>query len=537
MAFSRSAASAILLCGSACLSGATAEPLRGLDPPAAPQASGAGFTILSAPPASGSFALPADRAAEPAPAAPKPKRQARDPAPPIPPAPVPTAAAPAVSEPANSVAPAVQPTAPAAVSAAAPAAASVPAPIAKKPAPIRFAAVSNDPRPALGPETFVATMRAAERYHEIAENGGWGTLPKAAALKLGDKNQLVVRLKERLAASDDLASEAKAGETFDAVTLAAVKRFQGRHGLPETGLVGAKTVEALNVPADARARQLSASAQRLAGTRFPFGERYVVVNIPSATVEAVDKGEVKRRYVAVVGKKDRASPSVMARIATINFNPTWTVPVSLIKKDIIPHMRKDAGYLAKMKIRILDGQGQEVDPRKIDWSTEKAANYILRQDPGATNSLGQIRIDMPNKHAVYMHDTPTKKLFAQSERFHSSGCVRVGDVKDLVAWLLEGTPVAVPPQAAAPASAPPASGAAVPWTHAAIEAATVGGKRQDVALKKPVPVAWVYLTGFATPDGAVHFRDDVYGLDTEPAPAQPLTLEELITSSIMRKPL
>jgi L,D-transpeptidase YcbB len=198
-------------------------------------------------------------------------------------------------------------------------------------------------------------------------------------------------------------------------------------------------------------------------------------------------------------------------------------------------MRKDAGYLAKMKIRILDGRGEEVDPGKIDWATEKAANYILRQDPGAANSLGQIRIDMPNKHAVYMHDTPTKKLFAQDARFHSSGCVRVGDVKDLVAWLLEGTPAA--PQPAAPAAAPQSTGGVAPWTPAAIDAAIATGKRQDVALKKPVPVAWVYLTGFATPDGVVHFRDDVYGLDAEPAPAQPLTLEDLITSSITRRPL
>src|SRR5918912_1340690 len=194
----------------------------------------------------------------------------------------------------------------------------------------------------------------------------------------------------------------------------------------------------MNVPADVRARQLSGSAQRLAGSRFPFGERYVVVNIPSATVEAVEKGQVVRRYVAVVGKKDRASPTVMARIQSVNFNPTWTVPASLIRKDIIPHVRKEPGYLAKMKIRILDGQGREVDPAAIDWSTEKAADYTLRQDPGAGNSLGQVRIDMPNRHAVYMHDTPSKNLFSRTARFHSSGCVRVAEVKGLVAWLLEG---------------------------------------------------------------------------------------------------
>jgi murein L,D-transpeptidase YcbB/YkuD len=440
-------------------------------------------------PATGSFSLPADRAEKPG---------------------TPPTASGSVASPSPAQAgapPAIQP-----------------APTAAKPktsAPLRFATVSKDPRPTLDPETFVNTMRAAERYHAIAAAGGWGVLPKGMTLKAGDKGELVTKLKERLAGSDDLSRDALPGDTFDQAVLQAVKRFQARHGLPETGLAGPRTVEALNVPADMRARQLSGSAQRLAGSRFPFGERYVIVNIPSATVEAVEKGQVVRRYVAVVGKKDRASPTVMARIQTVNFNPTWTVPASLIRKDIIPHVRKEPGYLAKMKIRILDGQGREVDPATIDWSTEKAADYTLRQDPGAGNSLGQVRIDMPNRHAVYMHDTPTKKLFSRDDRFHSSGCVRVGDVKAFAAWLLEGT------------HGP--TGAS--WSAADIDATISGGKRQDVALKRSVPVAWVYMTAFSTPDGMVHFRDDVYGLDAEPAPAKPEpTIADLITSSIGSKP-
>ena len=124
----------------------------------------------------------------------------------------------------------------------------------------------------------------------------------------------------------------------------------------------------------------------------------------------------------------------------MNLNPTWTVPVSIIKKEIIPKMRKDPGYLARERIRILGPGGVEVDPTAIDWSSEKAANYTLRQDSGLDNSLGQVRIDMPNKQAVYMHDTPSKSLFARDVRFHSHGCVRVAQVKELAGWLLEGTP-------------------------------------------------------------------------------------------------
>ena len=299
-----------------------------------------------------------------------------------------------------------------------------------------MASISQDSRPSLDASTFINTMRAAWTYKRLAEAGGWPSLPAGTILKAGDKGPLVALLRQRLALEGDLSADAAASTLFDAELASAVKRFQARHGLPESGAVRARTLEAINVPALTRHRQLTASAQRLAGSTFAFGDRYVVVNIPSAAVEAIERGEVARRYVAIVGKVDRPSPIVETRVTAVNLNPTWTVPVSLIKKDIIPHVRKDPAYLDKMKIRILDAKGQEVDPKSLDWSTETAVNYTLRQDPGAINSLGQIRIDMPNKHAVYMHDTPKKQLFAQDARFHSSGCVRVADVGDFAEWLL-----------------------------------------------------------------------------------------------------
>jgi peptidoglycan hydrolase-like protein with peptidoglycan-binding domain len=356
---------------------------------------------------------------------------------------------------------------------------------ADAPSPVK---VSGDPRPALDPATFINTVRAAERHLAVAEAGGWPVLPAGTPLKLGDRGSVVSLLRRRLAASEDLRPDSAPGDVFDAPLLAAVKRFQFRHGLPETGTVAERTLQALNVPAETRARQLAASAQRLAGSAFPFGERYVVVNIPSATVEAVENGQVRRRHVAVVGKADRPSPAVETRITAVNLNPTWTVPVSLIRKDIIPQMRKDPSYLSAQRIRVLDGVGGAVDPAAIDWSTEKAVNYTLRQDPGADNSLGRVRIDMPNRHAVFLHDTPSKRLFAQAARFHSSGCVRVADVEAFAAWLLEATP-----------------GPNGAWTPFEIAAGIASGERLDVKLAKPVPVAWVYLTGYATPDGGGAF--------------------------------
>ncbi|WP_036270232.1 L,D-transpeptidase family protein [Methylobacterium sp. WSM2598] len=405
--------------------------------------------------------------------------------------------------------------APAASAPAAPAAEESPAPAREAPRrasrelpPLVLAPVSQDPTPTLTPATFLDTLRMADRYQAIVQAGGWPSVPASLSLKPGDRHPGVLALRRRLAATEDLPADAPVSDRMDEALVAAVTRFQHRHGLPETGLVGAMTVKALNVPASVRQRQLAASAARLMGSRFPFGERYVVANIPAAAVEAVERGAVVRRYVAVVGKPDRASPMVETRITNVNFNPTWTVPVSLIKKDIIPHMRKDPGYLAKMHIRMLDGQGNEVQPTAIDWSTEKAVNYTVRQDPGFDNSLGQVRIDMPNRHAVYMHDTPSKSLFTRTIRFHSSGCVRVAEVKGLVAWLLEGTPGP--------------GGPGTVWGPIEIETGIATGERRDIKLAKPVPVTFVYLTGYATPDGRAHFRDDVYNLDgagpEKPAP-------------------
>lgn len=393
---------------------------------------------------------------------------------------------------------------------------------ADKAAPAPVATISQDPRPTLDASTFINTMRAAWTYKRIAETGGWPTLPAGTVLKAGDKGPLVVTLRQRLASEGELSADLTTSTTFDAELTNAVKRFQARHGLPESGAVRARTLEALNVPAIARHRQLTASAQRLAGSTFSFGERYVVVNIPSAAVEAVERGQVARRYVAIAGKVDRPSPTVETRVTAVNLNPTWTVPVSLIKKDIIPHVQKDPGYLEKMKIRIFDAKGQEVDPRSLDWSTQNAVNYTLRQDPGAINSLGQIRIDMPNKHAVYMHDTPKKQLFAQDARFHSSGCVRVADVSGFAEWLLRGT-----------------NGPAGAWTRVGIDTAIASTARQDIRLEKPVPVAWVYLTGYATADGAVHFRDDVYGLDMPKSDSlpEPQIVDVPATASIRPKRL
>ena len=373
----------------------------------------------------------------------------------------------------------------------------------REPAPLVYAKVSTDPNPTLTSRTFLDTLRAAERYAAFAEAGGWERLPEdLARLKPGERHPAIPALRHHLTLTGDLPADAPPNDRLDPPLVAAIAAFQARHGLPDSGVLGRLTINALNVPAAVRQRQLAASAARLMGSKFPFGERYVVVNIPSAAVEAVENGAVARRYVAVVGSPDKATPPVETRITDINFNPTWTVPASVVKNEIIPQMRRNPGYLAKNHIRILSPSG-EVDPTRIDWAGEKAVNYTLRQDPGFDNSLGQVRIDMPNRFAVYMHDTPAKSLFAASVRFHSHGCVRVGQVKELVGWLLQGT------------DGP--NGPGTSWGPIEIETGIADGERRDIKLAKPIPVTFVYLTGYATPDGKAHFRDDIYNLDTPAA--------------------
>jgi len=325
--------------------------------------------------------------------------------------------------------------------------------------------------------------------------GGWPMLPANAKLAPVSKGPDVALLRQRLAMTEDLPADKAEGDVYDEAVVAAVKYFQGRHGLEETGSVGAKTLAALNVPVGKRLRQLAASLDRLALMDFKFGQRYVVVNLPAAFAEAVEGDKVVRRYVVQVGKPDRPSPTLATFITTVNLNPTWTVPLGILKKDVIPRMRKDPGYAGRMHMKVLDGAGHEVDPNAVDWSSDRAPNFTIRQDSGTWNALGSVRIDMPNPHSVYMHDTNHKEFFSADYRFQSSGCTRVEDPRALATWLLADNPG---------------------WGRREIDAGIAKGERTDVRLTHKVPVAWIYLTGWVTRDNAIHFRDDVYGHDEKP---------------------
>jgi murein L,D-transpeptidase YcbB/YkuD len=357
--------------------------------------------------------------------------------------------------------------------------------------------VARETTPTLSPATVAATETAVTTYQNIVAQGGWGTVPNAGSLHVGSKGPAVVALRRRLEVTADLDPAAGISPVFDAYVEAAVKRFQARHGLGQTGIVSSQTVAALNIPADLRLKQLETNLIRLRSFAGDLGQRFVMANIPAASVETVENGVVFSHHVAGVGKIDRQSPVMQTKAIDINFNPYWTVPASIIRKDLIPKMQADANYLTDNHIRIFNKENQEVPSSSINWHSMDATNYKYREDPGINNSLGVVRININNPYGVYMHDTPTKGVFGDDFRFVSSGCIRVQNVRDYVAWLLKDNPG---------------------WDRDKIDAAIRSGERIDVKLANPVPVYWVYVTAWATPDGLVQFRDDIYNRDGLGAP-------------------
>ncbi len=374
-------------------------------------------------------------------------------------------------------------------------------------------AVMRESTPILSAETVAATEAAIQKYQELAAKGGWTPVPSVGDLQIGSRGRAVEALRARLVATGDLDAIAGQGETYDSFVEAGVKRFQARNGLNRTGVVDKETLQALNVSAEARVQQLETNLVRLRSYSGDLGPRFVIVNLPAASVETVENGVVYSHHRAGVGRIDRQSPIMQTRATEINFNPFWHVPPSLIKKDLIPKMKADPNYLADEKIHVLDSAGQEVSPSSINWNTDQATHFTYRQDTGAdVNSLGFVRINIPNPYGVYMHDTPEKGVFGDDFRFVSSGCVRVQDVRDYVAWLLKDNPG---------------------WGRDQIDEAIRSGQRIDVKLTEPVPVYWVYVTAWATPDGLVQFRPDIYQRDgagpgpiASAVPAQPMALPQ-----------
>ena len=355
----------------------------------------------------------------------------------------------------------------------------------------------RDRRPLIAPQAVRALEQAEMQYRTIAASGGWSTIPAGPSFRPGDGDPRTTVLSQRLASSMDLLPQGR-GEIsrtdFNEV-VAALQRFQSRHGLRPTGIADPQTIEALNVTAESRLVQLRANIARMRDLSQSVAPsaRYILVNIPAFQLEAVEEGQVAVRHRVIVGRTERPTPGVKAQIRSINFYPSWHVPDSVARLDLIPHLQKDPEYLQREHIRVLaDWRGNEIPSHQIDWRSPAAATFKFRQDPGPWNALGLIRLDMPNAHAVYMHDTPMKDLFDQRQRAMSAGCVRVENVAKLAAWVLREVPG---------------------WGHARVDDTLANAQPANVALSKPVPVLFVYVTAWSNSDGTVEFRSDLYGQD------------------------
>ncbi len=355
---------------------------------------------------------------------------------------------------------------------------------------------ANPPRgfPTLTAANLEAMKVAIKRYTDIVGQGGWKVVPDKA-LEVGMTDPAVGLLAERLAMSGDL-REQGVSNYFDYGLEKAVKRFQASNGLSPTGIVDKRTIVALNVPASARLKQLKLNQTRLQEFARSMPKRYVVVNIPAAQIEAVEGDRVVSRHAGVVGKIDRPSPLLRSAIHELNFNPVWHLPPTVIDKDLIPRgqemQRKGQSVLTKFGIDAYDGQGRKLDPERVDWSSAQPRGLTFKQQPGKDNPLGFLKINFHNGHSVYLHDTPSETIFGRNFRAASSGCVRVQGIEQLAAWLLVE------------------NGG---WGPERIEQIKKDGERLDVKVKRPTPLYFVYITAWATEDGVVQFRRDLYQKD------------------------
>jgi L,D-transpeptidase YcbB len=350
----------------------------------------------------------------------------------------------------------------------------------------------NSSLPTLSPSTAETTQGAIAQYQAIVAKGGWPEVPAVAKLVVGGRHAAVSALRQLLVVAGDLDLNSGDPVVFDSYVEAAVHRFQLRHGLNADGVVRDATWRALNVPAQTRLSQLKTNAARLKSLSANIGDRLVVANIPAAQIEAIENGVAVSRHTAVAGTPDRPSPDIQSQIVEINFNPFWTVPVSIIRKDLVPKIQAEPDYLTRNRIRIFDTGSNELPPSQIDWYSAEATNYKFKQDPGDFNSLGSIRIDFPSVHGVYMHDTPSSNLFGEDFRLASPGCMRVQNVHELVSWILAESPG---------------------WSKAEIDAVIRSGESKNAKVARPLPLYWIYITAWATPDGVVQFRNDIYNRD------------------------
>ncbi len=336
---------------------------------------------------------------------------------------------------------------------------------------------------------------ALARFRQIAANGEWTAIAAGPPITPGVADPRIDTVRRRLATTGVLAADAaSAGPTYDEPLVTAVKRFQEAHRLSADGVIGTTTIEEMNVSAQARADQIRVNLERVRWIVQGLNDSFVLVNLPAFKVYVIHDRKNIWESRTQIGRAARQTPSFRADLRYIVFNPDWTVPPTILSKDVLEGMRKGENTIAKKKLTIFDKDGRVVSPDSIDWQSATLATfpYTLRQPPGPDNALGRVKFIFPNEHSIFLHDTPSRELFTPDRRTFSSGCIRVERPLELAATLLHEQ---------------------AEWTPEKITQTVDAGRSETVFLKQSLPVLIVYWTVSVGATGDLHIARDVYHRD------------------------
>ena len=308
----------------------------------------------------------------------------------------------------------------------------------------------------------------------------------------GDTSNILPGIKRRLMLWKDLATTDTITKIYDKKTWKAVKNFQRRHGLAADGVIGKSTVDALNFSVTRRKQQIIANLERWRWYPRDFGDHYIIINIPGYYLRVIKGKDTIERKRIVVGKSERKTPILSSTFNNIVFNPTWTVPPTIIREDLVPDATSNRSYFANRNITIYNSKGVVVDPQK--WNPKNPRAYRYVQAPGYHNSLGVVKFNFPNHYTVYLHDTNHRDYFSKNYRSLSSGCVRVEDPLPLAQYMLNDS---------------------VRWSRARIDTLVSTRKTTTINLKQKIRLHQLYWTAWIEKNGDLEFRPDIYNLDED----------------------
>lgn len=320
-------------------------------------------------------------------------------------------------------------------------------------------------------------------------------IPKGKAIKIGEFNPRIPLIRKRLKELGLLESE-EASDSLSKYTPElgeAIKEFQQKYSLQTDGIIGERTVANLNMTSEERYEQILVNLERWRWYPRDLGKHYIIINIANFRLHVVKNGDTISTHRTIIGTEARKTPVFSKRVQYVVYNPTWTIPPTIKRKDVIPSASKNIDYLKGHKINIYDASGKRVNPDSINWRSSEALKYTYRQNAGSTNPLGRVKIIYPNRHMIYLHDTPNHALFNQNRRAHSSGCVRVENALDLAKYLLSDQPH---------------------YNEEKIEKILASGKTTEIKVTQPVEVYHLYWTAWREND-TTRFTDDVYDLDRD----------------------